>query len=269
MILNADDLGMTPGANRAIFEGHDRGAVTHTSVMANGDYFDDAMEGMASRPKLGLGMHLNLTYGKALLEHPLYCDERGVFKLGYGALLRYRDPAFLDVVKKEFEAQILRVRERIEEGRELTHIDSHRHIHLIPHLYRIVIDLARTYRIPRVRLIREDLFTSIRMTGSLDFFLNGGIVKYALLRSFTHLDARYEDRYEGLRFYSILYTGIVGAKVLERIASRREAYEVMVHPGDPELDRQIDFYDPAERAYRISDDRSRELEAVCSLPRQA
>jgi predicted glycoside hydrolase/deacetylase ChbG (UPF0249 family) len=262
MIVNADDLGMTPGTNRAIFEGFDKGAITHTSVMANGDYFDEAMEGMASRGELGLGVHLNLSYGKALIENPLYCDDKSVFNLGYGALLTKRNREFLLAVEKEFEAQIKRVLERRE---VLTHLDSHRHIHLIPHLYAIVTKLAKKYRIPRVRLINESLIESIKLTGRANFILNGGIVKYLLLRSFSFVDANKANLYQGIRFYSILYTGVVGSEILRKLSGSSENYEIMVHPGYPEIDREVPFYDPDEKAYRVSDDRKMELETVLAF----
>jgi len=266
MIVNADDLGMTPGTNRAIFEGNDRGAITHTSVMANGDYFDEAMDGMASRESLGLGIHLNLSYGKALIDNPLYCNDKGLFNLGYGALLTRRDDTLLLAIEKEFEAQIKHVLER---RGVLTHLDSHRHIHLIPHIYPIVVKLAEKYQIPRVRLINENLLASMKLTGRVNFFFNGGIIKYLLLRTFSLIDMKKADLYQNIRFYSILYTGVVGADILRQLGECPDNYEIMVHPGYPEIDRDIFFYDPDEKAYRVSDDRKKELETVLSIPKGA
>jgi len=268
MIVNADDLAMTPGTNKAIFDGYDRGAITHTSIMANGDYFDEAMAGMAERPDLGLGIHLNLTYGKALIKERSYCDEEGYFNMGYAALLRRRDQLFLDALEKEFEAQIERVLADKKGGNHLTHLDSHRHIHLIPHIYPIVAQLAEKYQIPRVRLINEDMIESITLTRRANFFLNGGIVKYLLLRTFSLMDARKADLYRGMRFYSILYTGVVHADILRKLGNSPVEYEVMVHPGYPEMDQEISFYDPDEKSYRISQDRLKELETVLSLARE-
>ena len=267
MIVNADDLGMTPGTNRAIFEGHDNGAITHTSVMANADYFEEAMEGMRSRRGLGLGMHLNLTYGKALVPDPLYCDENGIFNLGYGTLLKRSDDAFISAVKKEFEAQIQRVLENYDSSAGLTHIDSHRHIHLIPHLYPVVATLADKYTIPRVRLIKERFVDSLKLAGRFNFILNGGIIKYMLLRSFSAIDAKKADRYGDMKFYSILYTGVVSPDILKKLEKSSENYEIMIHPGYPEMDRKIGFYDAGERAYRVSEDRRKELDTVLSIKR--
>ena len=269
MIVNADDLAMTPGTNKAIFDGFDRGAITHTSIMANGDYFDEAMGGMASREELGLGVHLNLTYGRALISNPLYCDDKGLFNLGYGALLMRRDEVFLLAVEKEFEVQIRRIVDHRSGEEALTHLDSHRHIHLIPHIYPIVTGLAKKYKIARVRLVNESLFGSIFLTRRYNFIFNGGIVKYFLLRVFSMIDASRVNLYQNVEFYSILYTGVIAADILKKLQRSSLNYEIMVHPGYPEIDKEIPFYDQDEKEYRISEDRKSELEAVLSIPREA
>lgn len=265
LIVNADDLGMTPGANQAIFDGFDNGAITHTSIMANADYFDEAMRGIALRPKLGLGMHLNLTYGKACISNPLYTDAHGYFNLSYTTLLTKRSKLFLDAIEKEWEAQIERVHHFSDKHVNLTHIDSHRHIHLIPHLYPIGIKLAQQYHIKRVRLIHEKLWESLWLTKRFDFILNGGIVKYFLLRLFSFIDKRYKNLYEDISFYSILYTGVIREDILSKLKRSPYTYEIMVHPSYPDLDTQVTFYDADEKRYRISSERTEELHAVLSV----
>jgi len=260
-IVNADDLGMTPGANKAIFQGYDHGMITHTSIMANGDYFSEAIEGLKSRKGLGVGIHLNLTYGKALQNNPVYTDSQGIFNLSYLKLMinSIHDREFLKVVEEEFEKQILRV---IHTGISLTHLDSHRHIHLIPGIYRIVIKLAKKYNISRVRLINENIIDSISLSGRYNFILNGGIIKYLLLRTFTFIDVRHANLYQNIKFYSILYTGVVTGDILHKLKTSDKKYEIMVHPSIIEMDRDVFFYDEAEKEYRVSNDREDELVAV-------
>ena len=261
LIVNADDLAMTPGTNKAIFEGYDNGMITNTSIMANGDYFEEAIDGLQSRKELGVGIHLNLTYGKALHFNLAYNNEQGVFNLGYLKLLalNVRNKEFLNAVEVEFEEQILRV---IHTGLTLTHLDSHRHIHLIPGIYRIVVKLATKYNILRVRLINENIIDSIRLSERYNFILNGGIIKYLLLRSFTAINVHHADLYHDIKFYSILYTGVVGRDILQKLKNSDSNYEVMVHPGITELDKDVLFYDQDEKSYRVSKDRADELSAV-------
>jgi len=268
LIINADDLGMTPGTNKAIFDGFDKGAITHASIMANCDYFMDAMQDIPSRPNLGIGMHLNLTYGKALIANPLYCDKNGFFNLGYKDLLLTKNKEFLKAIEKEWEAQIQRVLEYSSIPITLTHLDSHRHIHLIPHLYPIVVKLAFQYNIRRIRLINENILSSFSLTKRFNFIFNGGIIKFLLLRTFSLIDSRYKNFYSNIKFYSILYTGVIRGDILQKLQNSSSTYEIMVHPNYPELDSNITFYDDAEKAYRISSDREDELKSVLSIEKE-
>ncbi|SFV50234.1 Cellobiose phosphotransferase system YdjC-like protein [hydrothermal vent metagenome] len=267
MIVNADDLGMTHGVNRAIFKGYDDGCITHASIMANGDSFDDAINGAIEREGLGIGLHLDITYGKAIIEDSLYCDSDGYFKLEYKDLIFRKDSQFLLAVEREWDAQISLVLSSLPQDRILTHIDSHRHIHIIPHLYPIAVKLAKRYNIERVRLIKEDFIDSMRIARRFNFILNKGIIKYTILKLFTMLNLKQEDLYGDRRFYSILYTGVVDAEIIKRVIESKKRYEIMVHPGYPHLEKDTQFYDEEDRDYRISDNRMRELEAVLSIKR--
>ena len=259
LIVNADDLAMTPGANAGIFKGFDEGLITHASIMANCDYFNEAIDGIKKRKNLGIGMHLNLTYGKSLTKNSLLCNN-GEFNLGYKDLLFNKSNKFLNAVEKEWEEQIKRVLENVDI--KLTHLDSHRHIHLIPQLYPIALKLAKKYNIKRIRLIKESLFSSLALTKRANFLLNGGIIKYALLRSFSLIDAQKGDLYRDINFYSILYTGVIGKDIIKKLQNSPKTYEIMVHPSIIELDNSVYFYDDAEKDYRVSQDRVKELEAV-------
>ncbi len=264
IIVNADDLGMTPGTNKAIFKGYDYGVITNTSIMANGDYFFEAIEGLQSRKKLGVGVHLNLTYGKALHFSTLFNDEQGIFNLSYLSILTNSmyNKEFLEAVEKEFEQQILQV---INTGITLTHLDSHRHIHLIPNIYTIVIKLADKYNIQRIRLISENIIESFSLSRKYNFILNGGIIKFLLLKTFSIFDAHKANYYKNIKFYSILYTGVISRDIIQKLKNSNYIHEIMVHPGYPELDRKITFYDESEKYYRISKDREDELNAVLSV----
>jgi len=260
VIVNADDLGMTPGTNAAIFDAYDSGILTHVSIMANGACFEEAVEGLLKRPGLKCGVHLNLSYGKSLLFHPLLCDGDGFFKYGFAALM-FRvagSREMLDAIGDEMEAQIRKV---VESGVVISHLDSHRHVHLIPPIYAKTVALARAFGIDRIRLVKESIVDSVRIGGIGGIFFNGGVVKYALLGMFSYFDRRHTDMYDR-SFYSILHTGGVTKEALEKILQSKKAYEVMVHPGYPDMDEKTEMPDVAEKRYRVSPHRRRELEAL-------
>ena len=54
LIVNADDLGLTAGVNRAIREAHTDGLVTSATLMATGAAFQDAIDLAGALPSLSL-----------------------------------------------------------------------------------------------------------------------------------------------------------------------------------------------------------------------
>jgi len=63
LIVNADDLGLTAGVNRAIIETHIGGVVSSATLMANGGAFEDAVTAARSAPNLSVGCHVVLVDG--------------------------------------------------------------------------------------------------------------------------------------------------------------------------------------------------------------
>src|ERR1700730_520412 len=63
LIVNADDLGLTAGVNRAIIETHIGGVVSAATLMANGAAFSDAVTAVRSAPNLSVGCHVVLVDG--------------------------------------------------------------------------------------------------------------------------------------------------------------------------------------------------------------
>jgi predicted glycoside hydrolase/deacetylase ChbG (UPF0249 family) len=63
LIVNADDFGLTEKVNQAIINGHLKGIITSTSLLANGRAFDSAVDLAKRSTSLGVGVHLNLTEG--------------------------------------------------------------------------------------------------------------------------------------------------------------------------------------------------------------
>jgi predicted glycoside hydrolase/deacetylase ChbG (UPF0249 family) len=229
--------------------------------MSNGDFFKEAVKGLEVRTDLNVGIHLNLTYGKALKSDSLFTDDKGIFNLGYFDILlkSMQSKVFLVAVKEEFEAQIVHL---LDAGLTLSHIDSHRHIHLIPKLYDIVIELAKKYNINRVRMVNENILTSMSVTKKCNFIVNGGLIKFFLLKIFTKINMKKENFYKNISFYSILYTGVVEKDIFKQLYKKNNLFEVMVHPGIGDLDKDIFFYSEDEKKYRLSPNREKELKAV-------
>src|SRR4051794_41853578 len=71
LVVNADDFGFTPDVNSGIVEAHRKGILTATTLMANGDAFDDAVRLAHENSSLDIGCHPVLIGGRPLLDgHP-------------------------------------------------------------------------------------------------------------------------------------------------------------------------------------------------------
>lgn len=159
LIVNSDDFGISPGVNRGILEAHHNGIVTSTTTMVN---MPAAAEGLEkahqSAPKLGLGLHFNLSFGapvSAPEEVPSLVTEDGTFVSDYPQLMEkmaHFDPA---EVERELNAQFLRFIRLA--GTPPDHIDSHHGItYFHPAGLNTMLELAKEYHLPIRRLARPE-----------------------------------------------------------------------------------------------------------------
>ena len=91
LIVNADDLGLTPAVNAGVFEAHAHGIVTSASLMVERPATAAAVEGLAVHPDLAVGFHLEPGDCRAQLER--FRDLVG------------RDPTHVDSHKHVHEAE--------------------------------------------------------------------------------------------------------------------------------------------------------------------
>ena len=184
LIINADDFGLSSQVNKAIIEAFKQGVLTNASLLANGLSFQEAVALAKANPELGVGIHLNILRGKPLSvlnEVRSLVDQRGFFqesplRLGSKILL---SKISLSEIEKEFKAQIMKV---MEEGVQPTHLDTEKHIHILPSILRIIIKLAKEFKINKIRCLKS----SIQLK---DFFSLRGIF-FPLFRFFTALEQR-------------------------------------------------------------------------------
>src|SRR3954469_12747064 len=131
LIINADDLGFAPGVNRGIVEAHDGGTLTSASMMVTTPGFAEAVALAAQRPRLGVGLHLNLVAGRPLTDATSLVDARtGTFhSLAELARRALSGRVRAEDVRRECDAQL---RALAAAGLIATHLDSHRHAHALP-----------------------------------------------------------------------------------------------------------------------------------------
>ena len=141
LVVNADDFGFTRDVNRGIVEAHRQGILTATTLMANGDAFEDAVRLARENASLDVGAHLVLVGGRALAKanKPLPTSvPRLVAAMTLGRIRIY----------DELAAQVRRI---LDAGIQLSHLDTHKHTHLAPPVLDAVARIAEDFGIRWVR----------------------------------------------------------------------------------------------------------------------
>ena len=235
LIINADDFGFTTDVNAGIVHAHREGILTSTTLMANGDAFEDAVRLSRETPSLDIGCHLVLVQGRSLLTNRPFPDKPR-------RLLALLARGQIDVYA-ELRAQIEAI---LSSGIRPTHLDSHKHTHIVPGVFREVVRLAHEFSIPYVRLPldRSVPFTKLPCTLASRYYR----------RFAASHDVRMTDHFLGFRL-----TGSLDERTLAAgISSLSEGTtELMCHPGylGPEL---------AGAQTRLKESRVRELAALTS-----
>jgi hopanoid biosynthesis associated protein HpnK len=155
-IINADDFGLTPGVNHAIVEAHCHGVVTSSTLMANGQAFDDAVERAKSASRLSIGCHVVLVDGlptrgrhqTVTLSDKKLPDGRFYQSLNGFALRAVGGRIDTDEIEAEVTAQIRKLQGA---GISVSHLDTHKHTHIFPQVLRPLLRAARACGVPAVR----------------------------------------------------------------------------------------------------------------------
>lgn len=212
LVVNADDFGFTRDVNQGIIQAHREGILTAATIMSNGAAFDDAVRLARENPTLDIGVHL------VLVGQPPF--PMTVTALTAAVMLgRIR-------IYDELSAQVRRV---LDAGLKPSHLDTHKHTHLLPPVLDAVARISEEFKIPWVR-------------GPFDFPLQPGGVswkKRAVSRAFGVVRGRFERvlTRHGCRstdyFAGFQITGKFDASdVAELIRSLPEgSTEFMCHPG--------------------------------------
>lgn len=227
VIINADDFGLTMGCSLGIIKALKEGLVTSTTIMMNMPKTKDSIQLAKENMINAMGVHLNLTAGRPLSptnEIPSLLDKQGRFNK---TNIYPSKTLNLNEVERELERQINAF---LDNKLELTHLDSHHHVHMNKGIKDVCIDLARKYdlplRLPHIGNIKSDAEYGIVTPHSLscDFYNEG-----ATMEQFK--------------------------KIIDGIA--RGITEIMTHPGivDDELTRVSSYNHKRGRELEILTDK--------------
>lgn len=231
LIVNADDFGRHELINRAVEKAFNTGCLRSATLMAGGIAFDDAVSVAKKISGLGVGIHFTLANGNPVLppkEIPSLVTEEGIFHADYVKFLkRYLSGKIsLAEVRSELAAQLDKIQRA---GLNLTHVDSHQHLHHVPGIVEIVLELAQAAGIHSMRVANTKIFDG--ELDSLGKFVGrlglGSLAKFAAHSAHKKNFATPEH-----------FAGIVAGEsvsenfMLKLIENLRDGTtEVMLHPG--------------------------------------
>ncbi len=133
LVVNADDLGLSPAVNAGIAAAHERGIVTSASLMVRQGAAAAAAAYAAAHPALAVGLHIDLGQWDYVNGEWLAAYER----------CDGEDPA---AVEAECGAQLQLFRELT--GRDPTHLDSHQHTHMSEPVATVAARMAAELAVP-------------------------------------------------------------------------------------------------------------------------
>ncbi|MCX6585572.1 MAG: ChbG/HpnK family deacetylase [Acidobacteria bacterium] len=208
LVVNADDFGFTRDVNAGIIEAYERGILTATTLMADGDAFADAVRLAGEHPGLDVGVHLTLV-GMPGLPASLAGCTTAVYS------------GQLDV----YEIFAGQVRKVLAAGIRPTHVDTHKHTHLLPPVLRAVCTVAEEFGIGWVRSPGDFPFSYGRKG------LVSRVMRWrrrAMRRTIAEAGLRTTDAFTGFA-----WTGTFTEKDLGRLlpALPEGVTEFMCHPG--------------------------------------
>lgn len=230
IIINADDCGKSVLVDAEIEKCINLNCISSTTVMANMNDLVGAKQMYEKyKEKISFGMHFNLSEGQpilnsqCLLDMGYYKEEDGIVNMcGGNFRLKIFSRQEQDELFKELDAQIQVL---LDNGFEISHIDSHRHIHYSYTILPVFVRIAEKYHINKIRIKKNYLPFSLRL-------LAGKLWKIEL----DLLNRKFvtTDYFSGFSNYYRLISKHI-------LLKDNSSIEFMVHPGHPKYLDEIEL----------------------------
>lgn len=272
VIFTADDFGLSPALNGAVALAHRRGLLRCASLMVTAPWAEQAIDLARGRPELCLGVHLTLIQGRSALPPraiPHLVDSQGCFlndpvRVGWHY---YWQPGLYPEIRRELAAQI---EAALAAGLKVWFLNGHVNLHLHPRIFPAVVELAREYGVPGMRLAREDWRTAL----CLDARNPAAKIAQGLIFAWLSRRARRQARAAGLIYndhlFGLLNDGRLTEDYLLGLIPHLQPgiTEIYLHPAlypDPELRSWSSRYQRQEELAALLSPRLKEALAAAGV----
>lgn len=235
LLVTADDFGITEKISEGMISLARQGIVNRLSLLCNMPGTDKAIELFQQTPAISIGLHFNLTEGKALsgvlpgltdAAGNFYNREKLLFRILMGMVSK-------KLIMNEFQQQIQKMESA---GISPNYLDSHQHIHVLP----VVSDCLQSYALAKGLKVRYPNPLIQR---------SGFISKHFLLKLFLQLNPLPSGLAASQTLSSVFDLGkdsIVLEDYPKILPSSPNAawHELMVHPYVEDVEGLKEVYAP-------------------------
>jgi predicted glycoside hydrolase/deacetylase ChbG (UPF0249 family) len=154
IIFNTDDYGLTSVDVDRILISFENSVIRSTTVVSNFVQVED-LNRLKKVNNVSTGIHLNLVEGTPMGEyHTISKNGKLLSKKEFlkKIFLKQLD---IEEIEKELSLQIEYL---LDNGIQISHIDSHQNMHYLPPLLKIVVKLAKRYGIDKIRGLDSEYF---------------------------------------------------------------------------------------------------------------
>jgi len=224
IVANADDLGLNVSVNQAILQCFKYSYINSASLLTNTPGFEEAVQLIHQNPcMINIGIHVNLAEGCPLTKvNPNFLTADGNWDLQKtGKLLNILSARDKQGILQEIHAQVDRA---VSHNVPVSHIDSHHHLHTIPALNNLFLQVAQHYNL-RLRLAqtyREGSYPKFWYRK----FINRKLISRRL---------KYSDYFETVEYFLSNKHAYPNSKITE----------IMLHPDLDAEGKLTDHYDAA------------------------
>ena len=255
LIINADDFGISKQRDEGILKLLEDEQIFSISVIVNNEY-----EGSKEKLKLCLkksnkvisvGLHLNLTEGKPLIEtqnrfiRPFFENNKMLGKPTFHNLI-LEEKLDLSIIKEEI---ILQITKFINDFNFIpSHVDGHQHVHILPPIAMILSELMEAFSILKTRIPLETLNSE---NSKKEFYKMIVIQANKSVEIYKQNGIFFSQCFIGINFMSDLFIAEDICKELINFKNKEiKLIELMCHPGYVSKIDPWDEFDSSEFRYQ-------------------
>ena len=252
IFLHADDYGLTRGISDSLDKLIEKEKLNSISIIVNGyDEYD-----LKLNKDVRIASHINIFENKPISNENFLkdiLDNNGRFRESFtfylfsyylGSTLKRKK--IRNQIRIEVESQLIKLIKSLKGDQSINSIDSHNHIHMIPYIFNIFIEVCLKYDIKNIRTVHEFFDFSFPKNNLFKFNFYVGIIKHVLLNSFTFLNSRKVKKNNLLtnKYYlGVLFSGRMSKELIDSPINKikhnlkdNDYIEIVLHPGILEKD---------------------------------